>query len=168
MKSQLILDKIMDIIDKFILFPIIIFINVLRMLDEKFFHTDLQENGNLKHENEIIPESNWILRRKSIRSPIEAEKPDKYFEDRIDNTQFSDDESPMMPSILPEVAIGNMADELSSINEEEEDNLDRQLEEDINYYAEAFPGFNAAGAKPHFLRRASIGQAIERRRHSVW
>ena len=96
------------------------------------------------------------MRRKDSRSPIGAEKPDKYFEDRIDNTQFSDDESPMMPSILPEVAIGNMADELSSINEEEEDNLDRQLEEDINYYAEAFPGFNAAGAKPHFLRRYEL------------
>lgn len=91
--------------------------------------------------------------QKGALSPISTPKPDKYFEDRIDNTQFSDDESPMLPSILPEIVIGNMADELSSINEEEEDNLDRQLEEDINYYAEAFPGFNAAGAKPHFLRR---------------
>merc|ERR1712212_1049475 len=142
-------DKIMDIIDKFILFPIIIFINVLRMIDEKFFHTHLQESGDLKHENEIIPESNWILGQKGTQSPIQAEKSEKYFEDRIDNTQFSDDESPKLPSILPEILIGNMADELSSINEE-----------DINYYSEAFPGFNAAGAKPHFLRRASIGQAI--------
>ena len=107
----------------------------------------------LKHENEIIPESNWILGQKGTQSPIQAEKSEKYFEDRIDNTQFSDDESPMLPSILPEILIGNMADELSSINEEEEDNLDRQLEEDINYYSEAFPGFNAAGAEPHFLRR---------------
>ena len=91
--------------------------------------------------------------QKGTQSPIQAEKSEKYFEDRIDNTQFSDDESPKLPSILPEILIGNMADELSSINEEDEDKLDQQLEEDINYYSEAFPGFNAAGAKPHFLRR---------------
>ena len=92
------------------------------------------------------------MRQKDTHTPIEVEKSEKYFEDKIDNTQFSDDESPLLPSVLPEIVIGNM-DELSSINEEEEDNLDRQLEDDINYYAEAFPGFNAAGAKPHFLRR---------------
>ena len=64
--------------------------------------------------------------QKGTQSPIEAEKSEKYFEDRIDNTQFSDDESPKLPSILPEILIGNMTDELSSINEEDEDKLVRR------------------------------------------